>query len=161
MKLGHGFTAGKGLWLAAIDSYKEQKFYPRIEIGDDVDIGQYVHIGCVNHISIGNHVLMGSKIYITDHNHGVYTGNKQNSPNVPPKERPLTTGKEVIIEDNVWIGEFVTILPGVRIGYGSIIESHTTVTHDIPPKSIAVGSPAKVVKKWDEEIKAWIPMRKE
>ena len=145
--------------METISSYgkgeHEQHFTPRLIIGDNVSLSEYVHIGCVNHIEIGNNVLMGSKIYITDHNHGVYRGTHPDSPAVPPAKRPLTTGESVIIEDNVWIGEFCTILPGVTIGYGSIIGSHTTVTHDIPPMSIAVGNPACVVKQWNEEKGIW------
>ena len=160
MEIGRHFRAGRGLWLEAIDQYGEggtaQHFTPRLVIGDNVSLSEYVHIGCVHHIEIGNDVLMGSKIYITDHNHGVYRGAYPDSPDVPPTQRPLTEGESIIIEDNVWIGEFCTILPGVTIGYGSIIGSHTTVTHDIPPKSIAVGSPAKVIKQWDEEKGAWV-----
>ncbi len=160
--IGKHFCSGRGLWLEAIDSYgegeQEQRFTPQLVIGDNVGLSEYVHIGCVNHIEIGNNVLMGSKIYITDHNHGVYRGSHPDSPDVPPAKRPLTTGESVIIEDNVWIGEFCTVLPGVTIGYGSIIGSHTTVTHDIPPKSIAVGSPARVIKQWDEEKKIWAPV---
>lgn len=159
MKIGRHFSAARGLWMETICSYgggHVQHFTPSLIIGDNVSLSEYVHIGCVNHIEIGNNVLMGSKIYITDHNHGVYRGNHPDSPDVPPVKRPLTTGEAVIIEDNVWIGEFCTILPGVTIGYGSIIGSHTTVTHDIPPRCIAVGSPARVIKQWDEEKKAWI-----
>lgn len=159
MQIGQHFSAARGLWMETISSFgegeHEQHFTPRLIIGDNVGLSEYVHIGCVNRIEIGNNVLMGSKIYITDHNHGVYRGAHPDSPDVPPAKRPLTTGESVIIEDNVWIGEFCTVLPGVTIGYGSIIGSHTTVTHDIPPKSIAVGSPARVVKQWDEENQIW------
>lgn len=159
MQIGQHFSAGRGLWMQTIASYgeggHEQHFTPHLIIGDNVSLSEYVHIGCVNRIEIGNNVLMGSKIYITDHNHGVYRGEHPDSPDVPPAKRPLTIGESVIIEDNVWIGEFCTVLPGVTIGYGSIIGSHTTVTHDIPPKSIAVGSPARVVKQWDEEKQVW------
>lgn len=159
MKIGQHFSAARGLWMETIDTYGEgkqaQHFTPQLIIGDDVSLSEYVHIGCVNRIEIGSHVLMGSKIYITDHNHGTYRGSQPDSPDVPPAQRPLTVGETVTIEDNVWIGEFCTVLPGVTIGRGSIIGSHTTVTHDIPPGSIAVGSPARVVKQWDEASGTW------
>ncbi len=156
MRIGKGFIAGRGLWLEAIDNYLPtgQKFAPELIIGDRVNIGEYVHIGCNHYIKIGDDVLMGSKIYITDHNHGVYRGDCQDSPNVSPSGRRLTEGERVIIGDRCWIGEFVTILPGVTIGEGSIIGSHSTVTHDIPPNSIAVGTPIKIIKTWDKE--EWI-----
>ena len=158
MQIGIGFMAGKGLWLEAIESFSltGQQFHPELIIGDRVNIGEYVHIGCNHHIKIGDDVLMGSKIYITDHNHGVYRGDTQDSPDVPPVNRRLTEGESVIIGARCWIGEFVTILPGVTIGEGCIIGSHSTVTHDIPANSIAVGSPARVIKLWDENTRQWI-----
>ena len=62
-------------------------------------------------------------------------------------KRPLHSKGPIIIEDNVWVGENVCILENVRIGKCSIIGANAVVTHDIPPYSIAVGVPAKVIKK--------------
>ena len=158
MQIGKGFTAGRGLWLEAVTDYApaNQKFSPQLIIGDRVSVGEYVHIGCNHRIMIGDDVLMGSKIYITDHNHGIYRGDKTDNPNIPPSDRQLTEGESVEIGARCWIGEFVTILPGVTIGEGCIIGSHSTVTHDIPANSIAVGSPARVVKQWDEPTGQWL-----
>jgi len=157
MEIGKNFRAGCGLWMETITSYglTGQKFSPKLIIGNRVNVGEYVHIGCNNRIVIGDDVLMGSKIYITDHNHGDYRGNGQDSPYISPCKRNLTEGKCVAIGDRCWIGEYVTILPGVRIGEGCVIGSHSTVTHDIPANSIAVGSPAKVIKQWNEKNHKW------
>ena len=63
-------------------------------------------------------------------------------------ERGVLTPVTVIkIEDNVWIGELASILPGVTIGKGSVIGAATVVTNNIPPYSVAVGNPAKIIKK--------------
>jgi len=56
------------------------------------------------------------------------------------------TAKPIVIENNVWIGFKATILKGVKIGAGAIIGAHACVTTDIPPNSIAVGNPAKVIR---------------
>lgn len=158
MKIGKNFSAGRGLWIDALKGYSEtgQTFCPELVIGDRVDLGEYVHIGCNHRIVIGDDVLMGSKIYITDHNHGVYRGEIPDTPNIPPMARRLTEGECVVIGARCWIGEFVTILPGVTIGEGCVIGSHSTVTHDIPANSIAVGSPARVVKHWDVLTGQWL-----
>ena len=157
MQIGKGFIAGRGLWLEAVTDYAVagQKFSPQLVIGNRVSVGEYVHIGCNHRVVIGDDVLMGSKIYITDHNHGIYRGDNADSPNIPPSDRQLTEGESVEIGARCWIGEFVTILPGVTIGEGCIIGSHSTVTHDIPANSIAVGSPARVVKVWDKDASVW------
>lgn len=157
MQIGSDFAAARGLWLEAVDSYAHtgQKFNPKLVIGDRVNVGEYVHIGCNSYVEIGDDVLMGSKIYITDHNHGVYRGDSADSPSVPPLNRQLTEGEHVVIGARCWIGEFVTILPGVTVGEGSIIGSHSTVTHDVPANAIVVGSPARVVKKWNSACGQW------
>ena len=163
MTIGNNFSAGRGLWLHALSAYSStgQVFEPKLIIGNRVSVSDYVHIGCNNRIIIGDDVLMGSKIYITDHNHGVYRGEYADSPDIPPTNRKLTEGESVEIGDRCWIGEFVTILPGVRIGEGCIIGSHSTVTHDIPANSIAVGSPARVVKVWHNDKRQWVKIQNE
>lgn len=154
--LGKNFTAGREFWLQAVDEYRGQTFRPRIIIGDDVSFSDWDHVGATHLVKIGNHVLFGSKCYITDHNHGVYTGELSCHPSVPPIERALTEDSYVIIEDNVWVGDGVVILPGVTVGRGTIIASNAVVTKDIPPYTICAGIPARPIKKWDEEKEQWV-----
>lgn len=143
IEIGSNFFCGKNLRLEAIDNYNNTKYTPVIKIGDNVNIQDFCHIGAINKIEIGNNVLVASKVLITDHFHG-----KSNKSEllIPPVLRNLYSKGPVVIEDNVWIGEGVTILSGVKIGQNSIIGSNSVVTSNIPPFSIAVGSPAKIIK---------------
>lgn len=156
IKFGDNFVAGEHLRIEAVSEYYGSVYSPEIVIKDNVILNDFVHIGAVNYVEIGNNVLMASKIYISDHNHGNYNGLFQSSPTTKPSTRPLNSNSKVIIGDNVWIGEFVTILPGVTIGEGSIIGSNSVVSKDIPANSIAVGAPARIVKKYDFEVNEWI-----
>ncbi|MDK9779699.1 MULTISPECIES: CatB-related O-acetyltransferase [unclassified Vibrio] len=61
-------------------------------------------------------------------------------------EYPFKAYRDTVIDNDVWLGYDVTIMPGVNIGHGSIIGAKSVVSTDIPPYSIAVGNPAKVVK---------------
>ena len=137
-----------------IDAYTESNKKFVINIGTNVQINDNVHIGAVESITIGDNVLIASKVFITDHNHGNYSGDKQDSPKSIPQER-LIHSKSVNIERNVWLGEFVAVLPGVTIGEGSIIGTMSVVNKSIPPYSIAVGSPARVIKKYNFDKKEW------
>ncbi|KKF43087.1 DapH/DapD/GlmU-related protein [Streptococcus uberis] len=127
----------------------------RLKIGKDVEIGDNVHIVAHESVNIGNNVLVASKVFISDTSHGTYRGATQDKPQVKPNDRKLVTNP-VVINDNVWIGENVVVMPGVTIGKGSIIGANSTVVKSIPENSIAVGSPAKVVKQFDELSSQWI-----
>jgi acetyltransferase-like isoleucine patch superfamily enzyme len=151
IKVEKGFTTG---FNCRIDAYPNSNNKKVINIGKNVQINDYVHIGAVESIEIGDNVLIASKVYITDHNHGNYKGENQDSPITIPQERPIYS-KAVKIEKNVWLGEFVSILPGVTIGEGSIIGSMSLVNSDIPKYSMAVGSPAKVIKKYNFDTNKW------
>lgn len=68
----------------------------------------------------------------------------------------LINDQKVVIGDNVWIGDNSVILPGVEIGKGSIIGANSVVTKSIPDYSIAVGIPARLVKKYDFQMERWV-----
>jgi acetyltransferase-like isoleucine patch superfamily enzyme len=129
---------------------------PLVVIGDDVRVNDYVHIGAIESVSIGNRVLIASKVFITDHDHGAYgKGDVHSDPRVPPQDRKLSSAP-VVIDDDVWLGEFVSVLAGAHIGRGAIIGTMSTVIGKIPAYSIAVGSPARVVKRYDFDSGTWV-----
>ncbi len=153
IKIGKNFTAGFGCRIEAFPLIGDNEIC--ISIGKDVQMNDYVHIGAVGSITIGDNVLMASKIYISDHNHGSYDELISDQPMSIPINRKAIC-KPVIIGDNVWLGESVCVLPGVTIGEGCVVGALSVVTKSLPPYSIAVGSPAKVVKVFDFEINKWI-----
>lgn len=160
IRIGKGFHTGKMTWLEAVEEFQSIRFNPVIEIGDSVSFSDFNHVGAVNFVKIGNNVLFGSRCYVTDHNHGIYSGEDISSPEVPPSQRKLSCNDKVIIEDNVWLGDGVVVLPGVTIGRGSIIGSNAVVTKSIPAYSIAVGIPAHVIKQWDYKRAVWVNLNK-
>lgn len=149
---GLGFTSGVGL---RIDAFGEDKH--QVKFGQNVQVGDYVHIGAMKSIEIGDNVLMAGKIYISDHDHGTYGGD--DFPVSLPSElqsKKLLLVAPVRIGNNVWLGEGVSVLKGVSIGDNSIIGAASVVNQSIPPNSIAVGIPAKVVKQFDFDLKMWV-----
>lgn len=148
---GKSLTTGKYCRLETHANTKEMVLH----FGNDVQINDFVHIVASKKVTIGNNVLIASKVFITDCEHGSYKGNEEDSsPLTAPKERKLSSDA-VCIEDNVWIGESVSILPGVTIGKGSVIGANSVVTKSIPENSVAVGSPAKVIKKFNFSTNIW------
>lgn len=151
---GINLTTGVGCRLEAFSDSPAKI----IVFGKNVQINDYVHISAMKRVFIGDNVLMASHIYISDNSHGFYKGEEQSSPDEPPILRSYHVAP-VEVGDNVWIGEGVVIMPGITIGQGSIIGANSTVTKSIPPYCIAVGQPARVIKKYDFSINKWIPVK--
>ena len=108
-----------------------------VSIGNNVGLGSFTHIWGGGGVTIGNDVLIAAHCCIASVGHDT-TAKRMSATSVY---------NEVIIEDDVWLGYNVVVLPGVRIGVGSVIGAGSVVTSNIPPYSIAVGNPAKVIKK--------------
>ena len=141
--IGKNFSSLNNLRLEALDEYEGDKFCPQIIIGDNVNFNSDCHIGCINKVIIGNNVLFASKVYISDHSHGKID---EEIKYIAPAKRKLFSKGPVIIEDNVWIGEGVSVLPNVTIGKNSIVGANAVVTKDIPPNSVVGGVPAQILK---------------
>ena len=148
LTIGKGFSSAPGL---IIDIFGGNA---RVEIGDNVMAYHGLHIGAIDSVKIGDRVLIASGVYISDHSHGNYSGESQSNPLEPPAKRPLSSSS-VKIEADVWLGENVSVLPGVFIGKGSIIGAGSVVISKIPDYSIAVGVPAKVIKRFNFDSEMW------
>ena len=122
----------------------------KIKIGNYSFIGNGTRIWSSKKITIGNRVLISHNVNIHDNNshplnpierHIHYKDIMLKGLNL---ELPLNE-KEIIIDDDVWIGFNSTILKGVKIGKGAIIGSNTVVTKDVPEYSVCIGSPCKII----------------
>jgi lipopolysaccharide O-acetyltransferase len=148
INIGSGFSSNAGL---IIDSYGEDSV---ITIGKNVMANYRLHIGCIKKIIIGENTLFGSDCLVIDHSHGDYGKLSHSSPLIPPSRRELFYAP-VVIGSNCWLGDQVSVMPGVSIGDGVVIGAGSVVVKDIPPYSIAVGVPAVVIKKYDFNTKQW------
>lgn len=151
MCLGGGLTTGVGVRLDAFPRHPKVV----IVIGNDVQINDYVHIAAVEAVSIGSGSLIASRVFISDHNHGLFHGNApEDGPEIAPAKRPLNVNP-VRIGKNVWIGEQVCILPGVTIGDGAVIGAGSVVTRDVPSACVVAGNPARILRKFDVATNEW------
>lgn len=132
------------LYLTAWTEYGDQKFMPSIEIGENCNFGAFNHISSCNRIVIGDNCLTGKNVTIVDNNHG---SSDVADLQISPVKRRLISKGSVIIGKNVWLGEKVTILPGVTIGDSVIVAANSVVTKDIPSYCVAGGNPAKIIRK--------------
>lgn len=98
-------------------------------------------ITAIHSVVIGNGVLTGRNVLITDNAHGESVASY-----IPPGDRCLVSKGSTVIEDNVWLGDNVSILPGVHVGKGCIVGTNSVVTKNVPPYCVVGGIPAKVLK---------------
>lgn len=147
ISIGNDVVIGKQVRLTAWRSHLsitgKQVFNPEIILGNNCSIGDGGHITAINKIILNDNVRLGPHVLITDNSHGEF---KENLLCVAPNKRPLCSKGPVIIGTNVWVGEKVSIMPGVTIGDGVIIAANSVVTKSIPSYSIVAGVPAKIIK---------------
>ncbi|WP_421943937.1 acyltransferase [Pedobacter sp.] len=118
----------------------------------DVIIGDKTIIGIGNVIigpvTIGSNIMFAQNIVVSGLNHGY------EDVTISPAFQKVSS-KQIIIEDDVWVGANSVITAGVTLGKHCIIGAGSVVTKDIPEFSIAVGNPAKVIKKYNKESSTW------
>jgi acetyltransferase-like isoleucine patch superfamily enzyme len=117
-----------------------------------VVIGERSRIGIssvlIGPVTIGNHVILAQNIVMSGLNHGY------EDINTPINLQKCTT-KEIVIDDETWIGANAVITAGVHIGKHCVIAAGSVVTKDIPAYSVVVGNPARVIKRYNFETKEW------
>lgn len=142
ISIGSNVNINAGGWLQAHDEHSTLK------IGSGSILGHFNHVYSYKQIHIGNNVLTADKVYISDclHNYSDIE--------TAIMFQDIKGLNSVSIGDNSWIGENVVVL-GAKIGRNCVIGANSVVTKDIPDFSVAVGSPAKVIKKYNHTSKIW------
>lgn len=162
MHIGDHVNLGPGSLLVAQTYYPSepmqhpenprslQYFSPKLVIGHRVTSTGSLTITAVRSVTIEDDVMLALNVFISDCTHG-YTHVDE-----PYKYQPLWRIAPVIIKRGCWIGQNVVIMPGVTIGEMAIIGANSVVTNSVPSRCIAIGSPAHVIKRWDEARGDWL-----
>jgi len=112
-----------------------------VTIGDDTHIQSSCNIkGFLGSTHIGRNVQIAPHCVLSPYEHGF------DDVESPIRAQPITTSGDIVLEDDAWLGASVMVLDGVTIGKGAVIGAGAVVTKDIPPYSVAVGVPARVVR---------------
>jgi acetyltransferase-like isoleucine patch superfamily enzyme len=146
ISIGINVTIAYKTWLAALSLTGASECI--LEIGDGSAIGNFNHIYSTKKIIIGKKVLTADKVYISDNLHSYEDITKSII------DQPIKQIGEVIIGDGTWIGENVSII-GSCIGKNCVIGANSVVTKNIPDYSIAIGNPAKIIKRYNNELGQW------
>lgn len=133
LELGPQVFLEPGVWLTAGDQ-------GRIRVGGGTFLNQGVMIASERLVEIGEHCMAANGCLITDGSH------RFEDPETPVPWQGFTTKGPTTIGDNVWLGANVVVTSGVTIGRRSVVGANSVVTEDVPPYSIAAGTPAKVLR---------------
>jgi maltose O-acetyltransferase len=109
-----------------------------IRLGDRSDLGMDSLV--IGALTVGRDVMMGPRCILLASSHAFA------SVDVPMNSQGFVDDRPIVIEDDVWVGAGTIVLPGVRIGTGSIVGAGSVVTKDVPPWAVVAGNPARVVR---------------
>lgn len=144
---------GPPLWPDSKPRTHEQRFEPKIVIGNRVTSTGSLTLGAHQEIRIEDDVMFAANVNLTDGFHGFENADE------PYKYQPIFRIAPIVIKRGCWIGQNVVVMPGVTIGEMSIIGANSVVVRDIPARCIAVGTPAKVIREWDDSARQWADVR--
>ena len=160
--LGNDIYLGPNSLLIALTGYPgptmdypdkkgmKQTFDSKISIGNRVTSTGQLQVAAMSDVTIEDDVMFATNVNITDGFHGYSRIDE------PYKYQEMINIKPITIKQGCWIGQNVLIFPGVTIGEMSIIGANSVVTKSIPGRCIAVGAPARIIKKWDEGTDGWM-----
>ncbi len=143
--IGENVIINKHAFLLTLN--EDRAIAPRLTIGDGSVIGHMNHVACIRNVSIGKNVLTADRVYISDHSHGF------SDPSLPIMRQPVVSKGITSVGDGSWIGENVVVL-SCSIGKQCVIGANAVVLTDIPDFSVAVGAPARVVRRFHPELSA-------
>lgn len=148
IRLGAHVYIGPNARIDGVRRYNDKLFSPQIVLGERVKIQQGLHLTCAESVTIGNNTAIAAYVTITDINHP-YTDIDL------PIERQDLEVKPVKIGEDCKIYNGAVILPGVTIGKHCAIGANSVVTRSIPDYCVAIGAPARIIKRYDFDAKEW------
>ena len=145
VSIGDDVMINKFCWL---QTQQEAKALPELTIGSGCVIGNFNHITCVGRVQIEEKVLTADRVFISDHGH------EFSDPLVPIIDQGVLVGNPVVIGRGTWLGENVAVISS-KIGRNCVIGANSVVLSDIPDFSVAVGTPARVVRRFNPTTRSW------
>ena len=153
ISIGAGTWVQRHAWLTVpLIELPEPPKGPVLRLGENVQIGPRTTLSAVNEVVVEDGVLFGMNVYVADHIHAF------RDPHKPVKDQGLPAPGRVRIGKGAWLGANVVVIADgkdVEIGENAVVGANSVVTRTIPPRSVAAGTPARVVDRWDEAAGRW------
>jgi acetyltransferase-like isoleucine patch superfamily enzyme len=148
--IGNKVLIHERAWFSVYEHYEGHDYEPTLRIGDRVLLSRDTYISCVGQIEIGDDVFSGQGVLIADSYHDY------RNPHTAIRYQQMAEPQPVRIGNGVILNPHVCVTLGVTIGDRSFIGAGAVVTRDIPPNSVAVGNPARVVRRFDHDRGEWV-----
>ena len=142
ISIGAGVFMGPGCWLHVLE--EDAADGVAIEVGDGTSIVGDCVLSAVQSVRLGRNVLMARNVYVSDHMHAFDDTERAVLEQGVDRIGPVSIG------DGAWLGQNVVVGPGVSIGRGAVVGSNAVVLDDVPDFAVAVGAPARVVRRLEE-----------
>jgi len=146
VSIGQGSCIGDDVWLNIC--IRDEKI--RMNIGKCVLIGRRSTIFTSGYLEIGDYTTLAPNVYVSDADHDY------RDTNIPIMAKGVTMNRCVRIEENCWLGINSVVSGNLTIGRGSVVGANSVVLEDVPPFSVVVGNPARIVKMYDPVIREWV-----
>jgi lipopolysaccharide O-acetyltransferase len=140
--IGSGVFMGPGCWLHVLDETSSDEV--AIQVGDGTSIVGDCVLSAIRSVRLGRNVLIARNVYVADHMHAFDDLDR------PVLGQGVNRVGPVSIGDGAWLGQNVVVGPGVSIGRGSVVGANSVVLDDVPDFTVAVGAPARVVRRLEE-----------
>lgn len=151
IQIGKDCYVGRFSILHPLASHEGRLSSGQIVLGNDVYVGGFVQIHALGRVEIGDGSVLSEHVYISDIAHGLHPSKG------PIMKQPLESKGPVKIGRNVFIGFGSSVLPGVNVGDHCVVGTRSVVTRSFPPYSMIAGSPAKLIKVFDQAAQEWVP----
>jgi len=151
VEIGAGSCVGDFAWLNIC--VRDDKV--RLRIGRSVLIGRQSMVSTGGYLEIGDYCLFGPRVTVVDADHGFEDITR------PYGEQTPTLGRSIIVEENCWLAVGAVVAGHLTVGRGSVVGANAVVTQDVPPFSVVVGHPARIVKMYDPVTRRWEPAKTE
>jgi len=148
--IGSGVRIERGAILYAVKYYSDKNYMGLIEIGKNTFANKGFNATSAFNIKIGNEVVFGPNVFLTDFDHGY------EDISMARLNTDLVSKGPIFIGDRCWLGANVFVGSGVSLGEYCVVAANSVVTKSFPPFSVIAGSPAKVIKRYDSEQRAWV-----
>jgi acetyltransferase-like isoleucine patch superfamily enzyme len=149
IEVGSDVLVMPGSWLSAVEEHRGRTYEPRLVIHDRVHLGRDAVVACAGLVEIGQDVLTADRVFIGDSYHDY------RDPDTPVALQTMTDPRPVRIRRGAYLGVGAIVLPGVTVGENGYVGAGAVVTADVPDRSVVVGNPARVVKRWDSAAAEW------